>query len=191
MTTEKQKEKNRKQYTKYFGKEGSYRILTKKDIASFTQAEKELWEIAKKNNNIIAGRKLEDYMWKFTDTRVGRKGTHKDRGFGHVAMFDSDSYKKVYPHVQFPKSKIQSKIDKESLKNDPSGRLYRTEIGVHLPKKKPLTPTQKAALRKLIDSGKYEDPLQSKEGQEILNMYKKNKGGSVGYTQRWANARRG
>ena len=148
----------------------NYNILTKKDYNKLSNNEQKLYDLAKKNNNIIAAKKLKGV---FTPKKL------KDRGFGHLKIFDSESYEGIKKPIFLSKPKaterMQKDIDKAEMRHNKE-KSFLTDVGIHGPKSKPLTKAQQKALSALINSGKYENPLKSKEAQEILN---KNKGGSV------------
>ena len=147
----------------------NYNILTKKDYNKLSDNEKKLYDLAKENKNIIAAKKLKG-------TLIPKK--LKDRGFGHLKIFDSVSYEGIKKPI-FGKTtateRMQKDIDKAEMRHKRE-KSFLTDIGIHGPMPKPLTKAQQEALSAIINSGKYENPLKSKEAQEILN---KNKGGSV------------
>ena len=148
----------------------NYTILTSKDYNKLSDNEKKLYDLAKENKNIIAARKL---------TGVLNPKKLKERGFGHLKIFDSESYEGIQKPIFLSKPKaterMQKDIDKAEMRHKRE-KSFLTDIGIHGPKSKPLTKAQQKALSAIINSGKYENPIQSKEAQEILN---KRKGGSI------------
>ena len=140
----------------------NYNILTKKDYNKLSDNEKKLYDLAKENKNIIAARKL---------TGVLNPKKLKDRGFGHLKIFDSVSYEGIKKPI-FGKTtateRMQKDIDKAEMRHKRE-KSFLTDIGIHGPMPKPLTKAQQEALSAIINSGKYENPLKSKEAQEILN----------------------
>ena len=140
----------------------NYNILTKKDYNKLSNKEQKLYDLAKKNNNIIAAKKLKGV---FTPKKL------KDRGFGHLKIFDSVSYEGIKKPI-FGKTtateRMQKDIDKAEMRHKRE-KSFLTDIGIHGPMPKPLTKAQQEALSAIINSGKYENPLKSKEAQEILN----------------------
>jgi hypothetical protein len=148
----------------------NYNILTKKDYNKLSNNEKKLYDLAKENKNIIAAKKLKG-------TLIPKK--LKERGFGRLKIFDSESYEGIKKPIFLGKKKAIERMQKDINKAETRHKRkksFLTDVGIHGPLPKPLTKAQQEALSAIISSGKYENPLKSKEAQEILN---KNKGGNI------------
>ena len=165
MVNEKKREKFKKDYIR----------ITKKQYDQLSKREKLLYDKAKEDKNMLFSKDLTNKS-SVNLALVPKK--FKDRGFGALTMVDSESYETIkrpmFVGSKKGKELLQKRIDRADTSE--KDKSYLVDVGIKGPLPRPLTTEQKNALSKIISSGKYEDPLKSKEAQAILN---KNKGGSV------------
>ena len=81
-----------------------YTILTSKDYNKLSDNEKKLYDLAKENKNIIASKNL-------TGVLIPKK--LKERGFGHLKIFDSESYEGIKKPIFLGKKKATERMQKD------------------------------------------------------------------------------